>query len=94
MEVTLNLIPRSPVLLYLQVKVFIKKEILEGRYEKGFQLPPISRVAKQNSVSTITVRRAYWELEKEGYITRERTNAYFVRDRFLLIGQLADTLAL
>lgn len=46
----------------------IKKEITEGNLKSNDKLPSIRTLAKDLNISVITTKRAYDELEKEGYI--------------------------
>ena len=59
----------SPVPLYRQIYDQISSQIINGELENGYCLPPIRTVAKQLRISVITIKRAWDELEKDGYIT-------------------------
>ncbi len=58
----------SPIKLYEQIENQIKTQILNGSLNAGEALPSIRTLAKELKVSIITTKRAYEELEKEGYI--------------------------
>lgn len=58
----------SSIKLYEQIENAIKMEILNGNAKQGDILPSIRSLAKELKVSIITTKRAYEELEKEGYI--------------------------
>lgn len=58
----------SSIKLYEQIENAIKMEILNGNAKQGEPLPSIRSLAKELKVSIITTKRAYEELEKEGYI--------------------------
>ena len=58
----------SPVALYEQIETQIKNQILNGTIKSGDPLPSIRSLAKELKVSIITTKRAYEELEKEGFI--------------------------
>ncbi len=58
----------SPVALYEQIETQIKNQILSGNIKSGDPLPSIRSLAKELKVSIITTKRAYEELEKEGFI--------------------------
>ena len=58
----------SPVALYEQIETQIKYQILNGNLKPGDPLPSIRSLAKELKVSIITSKRAYEELEKEGFI--------------------------
>lgn len=54
--------------LYEQMTSQIKSLILKGELAQGELLPSIRMMAKELKVSIITVKRAYEELEKEGFV--------------------------
>ena len=58
----------SPTALYEQIESQIKNQILNGTLKAGEPLPSIRSLAKELKVSIITSKRAYEELEKEGFI--------------------------
>lgn len=58
----------SAVPLYEQITNQIKEQILQGKLEQGSSLPSIRMMARELKVSIITVKRAYEELEQEGFI--------------------------
>ncbi len=58
----------SAVPLYEQIQNQIKSQILNGELISEELLPSIRSLAKELKVSIITTKRAYEELEKEGYI--------------------------
>lgn len=58
----------SAVPLYEQIQNQIKSQILSGDLCSDELLPSIRSLAKELKVSIITTKRAYEELEKEGYI--------------------------
>ncbi len=54
--------------IYEQITAQIRGHILSGTLEPGQALPSIRALAKDLRVSVITTKRAYDELEKEGYV--------------------------
>ena len=54
--------------IYDQICQQIKTAILSGELAPGQALPSIRALAKDLRVSVITTKRAYEELEKDGYI--------------------------
>lgn len=54
--------------LYEQIVNQIKYLILDARLKQGEILPSIRMMAKELKVSIITVKRAYEDLEKEGFV--------------------------
>lgn len=58
----------SAIPLYEQITRQLKEQILQGELEQGSILPSIRVLAKELKVSIITVKRAYEELEQEGFV--------------------------
>ena len=58
----------SAIPLYEQIVNQLKDQILQGKLEQGSILPSIRALAKELKVSIITVKRAYEELELEGFV--------------------------
>lgn len=58
----------SAIPLYEQITSQLKDKILQGKLEQGSMLPSIRALAKEIRVSIITVKRAYEELEQEGFV--------------------------
>lgn len=54
--------------IYQQIINQIKVLILTGKMEEGEMLPSIRQLAKDLRISVITTKRAYEDLEREGYI--------------------------
>ena len=58
----------SPLPLYRQMYDQLAAQILRGDVAPGEVLPPIRTVAQELSVSLISVRRAWEELDRDGFI--------------------------
>lgn len=58
----------DPRPIYEQVASQIKSAILSGEVSEGTLLPSIRNLAKDLRISVITTKRAYDELEKDGFI--------------------------
>ncbi|MGN7400275.1 GntR family transcriptional regulator [Cytobacillus praedii] len=54
--------------IYLQIVNQLKEQIVNGELEDSKALPSIRNLAKELKISVITAKRAYDELEKEGFI--------------------------
>ena len=54
--------------IYEQIEVQIREMILRGELKAGDALPSMRTLAKDLRISMITTKRAYDELEKEGFI--------------------------
>ena len=66
----MNLIIRnsSDKPIYEQITSQIKEKILTGELAAGDALPSMRVLAKELRISVITTKRAYEELEREGYL--------------------------
>ena len=64
--------------IYLQIKNQIRDAILNGELEADELLPSIRLLAKELRVSVITTKRAYDELEKDGFIHSVQGKGSFV----------------
>ena len=71
----------SDIPIYQQIVDNIKREILNGNLVGGEALPSIRTLAKDLRISNITTKRAYEELEKDGFIEAGATNGYFVKKK-------------
>lgn len=54
--------------IYEQITEQIKSMILQGQLKEGDSLPSMRTLAKDLRISVITTKRAYEELEKDGFI--------------------------
>lgn len=59
---------KSGVPIYDQIYVQIKNQIISGALQENQMLPSIRGLAKDLRISFITTKRAYEELEKEGFL--------------------------
>lgn len=59
---------KSGAPIYDQIYSQIKNQIISGGLEEDEALPSIRSLAKDLRISVITTKRAYDELEKEGFI--------------------------
>ena len=59
---------KSGVPIYDQIYSQIKAQIISGELQENEMLPSIRGLAKDLRISFITTKRAYEELEKEGFI--------------------------
>ncbi len=60
--------PTSDLPIYRQIEESIKTEILNGKIEQNTLLPSIRQLACDLNVSVITVKKAYEDLEHDGFI--------------------------
>jgi len=54
--------------IYEQIKKQLKRQILMGDLRPGDPLPSIRKLARELCISVITTKRAYDELEHEGFV--------------------------
>ena len=72
---------RSGAPIYDQIYSQIKDAILSGQVDEGEALPSIRALAKDLRISVITTKRAYDELENEGFIYTLPGKGCFVAER-------------
>jgi len=60
--------PQNPEPMYKQVTNQIKDAIADGTLNTEEKLPSIREMSKELSISIITIKRAYADLESEGFI--------------------------
>jgi len=71
---------QNPAPLYKQVTDQIIDAITDGTIKPDEKLPSIREVAGELKISEITIKRAYTDLEKEGYIFTRAGMGSFVMD--------------
>jgi len=59
----------SMVPIYEQIMESIKKQITEGQIQNNDALPSVRALAKELKISALTVKKAYDQLEAEGWIS-------------------------
>lgn len=64
--------------IYEQIVKQIKNMIIRGDLAENEMLPSIRSLAKELQISVITTKRAYQELEKDGYIVTVQGKGSFV----------------
>ena len=76
MNIQINNSSDDPI--YLQIKNQIKAQIISGDLKVGEQLPSIRFLAKELRVSMLTAKRAFDELELDGFINSVQGKGNFV----------------
>ncbi|EFM35406.1 transcriptional regulator, GntR family [Streptococcus sp. oral taxon 071 str. 73H25AP] len=76
MNIQINNSSDEPI--YLQIKNQIKAQIISGDLKVGEQLPSIRFLAKEIRVSMLTAKRAFDELELDGFINSVQGKGNFV----------------
>jgi GntR family transcriptional regulator len=71
---------QNPEPMYKQVTDQIKDAIVSGALKPNYKLPSIRSISLELNISIITIKRAYTDLEKEGYIYTRSGLGSFVAD--------------
>lgn len=67
--------------IYEQITSQIKQMIISGELRAGDQLPSMRMLAKELRISVITTKRAYEDLERDGFIHTVVGKGSFVSDK-------------
>ena len=81
MEIILSNVDGTPI--YEQIVRQIKSKIVGGELQPGEALPSMRLLAKELRISVITTKRAYEELEREGFIYTVTGKGSFVAKKNL-----------
>ena len=76
MEIILSNVDGTPI--YAQIVRQIKAKIVGGELKAGEALPSMRLLAKELRISVITTKRAYEELEREGFLITQTGRGSFV----------------
>jgi GntR family transcriptional regulator len=68
----------SPDPIYEQIVRQVRAQILGGELSEGEALPSIRKLAQDLQISVITTKRAYEELEREGFLNTVGGKGTFV----------------
>ena len=79
MQIYLSNSGQEPI--YAQITRQIKQQILSGALRPGDALPSIRLLAKELRISVITTKRAYEDLERDGFILTQPGRGSFVADQ-------------
>lgn len=71
--------PKPPK--YQAIYAVLRRQILEGEYEPGSQLPPQQGLAEEFGVTLMTLRQAVGALESDGLVWAARGKGTFVSER-------------
>ena len=79
-EVRMNIIISniSGIPIYEQIEEQIKTQIMSGALSAGDLLPSMRVLAKELRISIITTKRAYEDLERDGYISTVQGKGCYV----------------
>ncbi len=64
--------------IYAQIVEMVKKWVFSGRYRPGQRVPSVRELARTIRVNPNTVAKAYYELEREGFLVTRRGDGTFV----------------
>ncbi|MCX7027244.1 MAG: GntR family transcriptional regulator [Spirochaetes bacterium] len=67
-RISITISPLSSKPIYAQIEEQVRTAILSGSLEQDAELPSIRSLAQSLRISVITTRRAYDDLEREGYL--------------------------
>jgi len=67
--------------IYEQITVQLKEAILANKLQAGDALPSIRALAKDLKISVMTTKRAYADLERDGFIETVAGKGSFVTER-------------
>ena len=79
MQIYLSNSGQEPI--YAQITRQIKQQILSGALRPGDALPSIRLLAKELRISVITTKRAYEDLERDGFILTQQGRGSFVAEQ-------------
>lgn len=68
----------SSIPIYEQIKSSIIEQIISNELESDEALPSIRNLSQEIKISVMTIKKAYDELEKEGYIVSRQGKGTFV----------------
>lgn len=68
----------SSVPIYQQIKKCIIEQIMNGDLKEDEAIPSIRNLAQDIKISVMTIKKAYDELEQEGYIISRQGNGSYV----------------
>ena len=78
-NINIILNPAADKPMYEQIKENVRQAVINGELSDNEMLPSVRQLAAQLSVSAITVKRAYSDLEHEGIIYTSAGKGTFVR---------------
>ena len=77
MDIIISNSSEAPI--YEQIVSQIKAQIMNGQLAEGDALPSMRALAQSLRISVITTKRAYEELEREGFIVSQTGKGSFVK---------------
>jgi GntR family transcriptional regulator len=80
-KVSISISQSSPKTIYRQIEDRVRSLIVAGELSEGEELPSIRVLAQDLRVSVLTVKRAYDDLEAEGFLTSVQGKGCYVSVR-------------
>jgi GntR family transcriptional regulator len=90
------MINEAPIPLYYQIFDYLQRRLYNNEFARGEKLPSETELASDFGVSRITARKALSEMERKGFVTRQRGRGTYVATQFeapdfpKLVGSLND----
>lgn len=72
---------KSPIPLYHQLADLLTRQVREGEYQPGDNIPSETRMAKEYGIGRPTVRQAMDLLVRKGLVERKRGSGTYVREQ-------------
>ena len=79
MELKLSILDTSDTPIYRQLYDQVASQVIRGDLTGGYCLPPIRQIAADLGISVISIKRAWEELERDGFITTMVGRGCFIR---------------
>lgn len=79
MDIIISNSSNAPI--YEQIIAQVKQQIIQGKLRGGDPLPSMRNLAAQLRISVITTKRAYEELERDGFIESYTGRGSFVKEQ-------------
>lgn len=79
MDIIISNSSNAPI--YEQIITQVKQQIIQGKLRGGDPLPSMRNLAAQLRISVITTKRAYEELERDGFIESYTGRGSFVKEK-------------
>ena len=80
MELSLSILNTSDKPIYRQLYEQLAFQVVTGKLEGGYPLPPIRALASSLGISVISIKRAWEELERDGFIVTMVGRGCFVSE--------------
>ncbi len=79
--------PSGDLTIYRQIVAQVMDAAAGGKLKPGDPLPSLEKVATRNSISPLTVKKAYGELERKGIVETRRGLGTFLKHPAVTAGR-------